>query len=143
MTEKSNSTKRENNQENHIRNMTQEKILNRYLSSIDPSYDYVVFKAGNTYVYRYEEEWSEMDVEGSLYIYKRILDKGHRLIVFNRRGLNDFKLNIPKDFFLEVDNQLVIFSHIDQKNIFGFWFELNQEAEDFYKILEKCKGSES
>jgi hypothetical protein len=128
------------NKENHIRNMTQEKILNRYLLSIDSSYDHVEFKAKNAHIYRFEEEWAEMEIEGSLYIYSRTAERGYILIVFNRKGLNDFKLNIPKDFYLELDNQFVIFSHSDKKNIFGFWFEQIQEAKDFHQILEIYKN---
>ena len=126
-------------QENHRRNVTQDIILKRYLLSIDSSYEYVVHRADNVHIYRFEENWVEMNIQGSLYIYKRSHDRGFRLIVFNRKGLNDFKLNIPNEFFLEFEKQFVIFSPTDKKNIFGFWFEQNQEAEDFYKNLKNCK----
>ena len=129
-------------EENHRRTVRQDKILNRYLLSIDPSYEYVIFRASNANIYRFEDEWSEMGIEGSLYIYRRNKDEGHRLIVFNRKGLNDFKLNISSHFYLEFENQFVIFSYLDKKNIFGFWFDNSQESKKFFKALESLKIDE-
>lgn len=119
---------------------TQEIILNRYLLSIDQNYKSVIFNVAKVSIYRFEDEWNEMGIEGSLYIYKRNADQEHRLIVFNRRGLNDFKLNIPKYFYLEIENQFAIFSHTDKKNIFGFWFDEGKTAGKFGKVLESLMG---
>lgn len=125
----------ENQSYNLLINSKQKEILDRHLRRIDKMYDSIAFSAEKVLLYTYMDNWCEMGIEGAIYLYKRSGAPSHRLIVFNKKNLNDFKLNIPSDFYLELQEQFVIFSHTDKENIFGFWFEDDLDAKNLYEIL--------
>lgn len=102
-----------------------------------------------------------MEIEGPLYLYERTehhtineyskddnttndiisditsesREISFRLIVFNKYNPSDFKLNIPHIFYVEYQNNFVIFSSQEKENIFGFWIEKEEEAIEFYQTL--------
>ncbi|ELA42467.1 uncharacterized protein VICG_00566 [Vittaforma corneae ATCC 50505] len=122
-------------------NSTQRKIVDRYLLSIDNLYSKLVFTTGKVILYIFENnEWIEMNLEGPLYLYRRNNEENvssqYRLIVLSRNNMQDFKLNIPNSFYLECQNQAVVFSHLDKNNIFGFWFDNELVVKKFYQVLQ-------
>lgn len=123
----------------HIKS-TQSEMINRYLLSIDSLYLNLEFTAGMVVVYCFENEWIEMNFEGALYLYKRN-DLSHRLVILNRNGPSDFKLNIPSEFYVEYQTQFVTFSHLDRNNIFGLWFENEFIAKKLFQKLQEIQNS--
>jgi len=123
-------------------NATQRKIVDRYLQSQDALYTEVVFTAGKVVLHAFKDEWVETNTEGPLYLYRR-RDKEHpqRLLVMNRNGAEDFRLEIPREYELEYQEQFVIFSGKDKANIFGFWFDNEAAAKTLFKLLDS-KASE-
>lgn len=121
-------------------NSTQRKIVDRYLLSIDNLYSRLVFTTGKVILLAFENnEWAEMKLEGPLYLYRRNnkenISSQHRLVVLNRNNMQDFKLNIPNEFYLEYQNQAVIFSHSERSTVFGFWFDNELVVKRFYQTL--------
>lgn len=117
-------------------NSQQHLILNRYLRRMDPGYEEVLFSAQNVLLYSFEKEWVEMDIEGPLFLYRRKGEVCNRLVVFNRSGQKDFKLNIPEIFYLEEQDQFVIFSQNKKERIMGFWSDNESVSKRLYKSLQ-------
>lgn len=129
----------QNKKQDAAKKPVRDAVFTRYMETVDPNFLCAIFHAPKASIYTYGQEWNEMEIEGSLYVYKRASNPRHRLIVLNRKGVNDFKLNIPEEFHVEIDGQFVIFSHEDRKSIFGFWFNDAETAQASFKTLEKLK----
>ncbi|KAM0680938.1 hypothetical protein GINT2_000750 [Glugoides intestinalis] len=121
--------------EGQCMNSQQQLILNRHLKRIDPEYEEVIFSLRSVLLYIFDKEWVEIDVEGPLYLYRTKGEACSRLIVFNRNGQNDFKLDISGKFYLEEQEQFVIFNQNSKEPIIGFWIDNEESSKRFYKLL--------
>lgn len=93
----------------------------------------IILVAGKACVYRFQDEWIEMGIEGTLYLYSRGTSPAHRLVVLNRRSLNDFKMDVLEDFKCEPEGKFVILS--SKRTAFGFWLEDEESASMLFRTL--------
>lgn len=114
----------------------QRKIVDRYLFRKDPEYLSIVFATGKVSVYRYEDEWTEMCVEGPLYLYRRKdSEYPYSILVMNRNKPEDVKFRISLEYHLEYQERFVICGGKDKKEIFGFLFENEDTAMTLFRVL--------
>lgn len=125
---------------NSLINDAQMLILNEHLKRNDSSFLNVVLVTGKVCVYSFEDVWTDLNIEGTMHIYRRNSNPAYRLIVFNRCSLNDFKLNCSSDFSFEIKENFVIFRTNGFKNTFGFWFDNENDAILFCRQLENILG---
>lgn len=117
----------------------QQTIINRHLKRMDAGFLGTVLVTGKACIYRFQDRWIEMGIEGPLYLYTRNAHPLHRLLVLNRKSLNDFKMDIPDRFNCESKERFIIFNSENREAAFGFWFEDEEDASALFRALEELQ----
>lgn len=117
-------------------NRQQQTILSRHLKRIDADFVSIILVTGKVCVYRLENGWTETGIEGPLYLYSRGTFPLHRLLVFNRKSLQDFKMDVLESFSCELKERLVVFGSEGLEAVFGFWFEDEEDGNTLFRVLE-------
>lgn len=112
----------------------------RRLRRDDPHFVCVLTSASHTVLYHLidSKEWRRADVEGTLFLIKRLVNNAvtYRLVLVNRKNPNNYVDEIhsgePRD--MELVNNMIMFRD-SKSDIVGIWFYVKRESELFYDHL--------
>ncbi|GJQ08779.1 hypothetical protein GpartN1_g570.t1 [Galdieria partita] len=110
------------------------QVLSRYFSGIRS----ILFYAHNVCVYDFDEAnkcWKRSEIEGAFHIVDNITEIPYRIIVLNRRELENLALDIVPGWthFEEVKGTIQLQS--PQGKIYAFWFFDEEEKIEAVKVL--------
>lgn len=115
-------------------NKQQQEIVCRHLRKMDMDFLDIILVVPKICAYRFQDEWMEMGIEGSLYLYGRRGTPACRLVVLNRKSLNDLKMDVSGYFKCEPKGRFVILS--SKRTTFGLWFDDEEGANVLLRTLE-------
>ncbi|RNA37829.1 mRNA-decapping enzyme 1A-like, partial [Brachionus plicatilis] len=114
----------------------EEKRINlNALKNQDPFATNILDMAIRVAVYKFmskKNEWKKLDVEGSLFIFERMVEPLHSFVVMNTLALNLFLQPITSDLEFQDRNPFLLYK--SNNDIFGIWF-IDKEDCDRIKCL--------
>lgn len=101
------------------------EIVKRVLRGKDTSYSHLILSSVNVILFKYEDQWINMEIEGVIHLYKRDKIPTTAIHILNRKKPQDFSFLIDKHMYgIETYDRFIIIKRaIEQEmEIFGLWF---------------------
>ena len=108
------------------------KINLNTLKNNDPFASNLLDSAQRVAVYKFlskKNEWKKLDVEGSLFLFERMVEPLHSFVVMNTLALNLFLQPITAELDVQDRNPFLLYK--SNNDIFGIWF---LDASDCQRI---------
>ena len=112
------------------------KINLSALKNQDPFATNIIDTALRVAVYKFvskKNEWKKLDVEGSLFIFERIVEPLHSFVVMNTLALNLFLQPITADLEFQDRNPFLLYK--SNNDIFGIWFIDKEDCERIKNLI--------
>lgn len=103
------------------------------LKRVDPYGKDILASATHVALYTFNSEineWEKTDVEGALFVYSRIGEPYHGILIMNRLNTNNLVEPVTKGLDLQVQEPFLLYRNA-RHNIFGIWF---YEKDDCRRI---------
>lgn len=107
------------------RTLETNEIVRRVLRGKDSSYSHLVLSSVNVILFKYEEQWMNMEVEGAIHLYKRDKIPTTAIHILNRKKPVDFCYLIDKNVYeIETYDRFIVIKRVIGKEmeIYGLWF---------------------
>ena len=90
--------------------------------TMDPSISDILGSATHVVLYKYQDQWEKLNIEGSLFLAVR--SSGYLLVILNRNSTENFKVELSANFQLQHNDPYLIFKQPEnsQTTIRGIWF---------------------
>lgn len=101
------------------------EIVRRVLKSKDPAYSHLILSSVNVTVFKYEEQWINMEIEGAIHFYKRDKIPTTAIHILNRKKPQDFYFLVDKNMNgIETHDRFIIIKKAigNVMEVFGLWF---------------------
>lgn len=122
------------------------------LKRSDTAIKCVLKSANHVCLYRLgdDHQWRRLDVEGSLFVVERHLNHQnnpnhhmHRIVIINRKSLNNYTDDIiVGNKHLELSDQMIMYSN-SKKAIIGIWFYEKAQAHQIFDLLQRITNDDS
>ena len=112
------------------------KINLNALKNQDPFATNILDTALRVAVYKFlskKNEWKKMDVEGSLFLFERMVEPLHSFAVMNTLALNLFLQPITSDLEFQDRNPFLLYK--SNNDIFGIWFIDKEDCERIKNLI--------
>ena len=112
------------------------KINLSALKNQDPFATNIIDTALRVAVYKFvskKNEWKKLDVEGSLFIFERIVEPLHSFVVMNTLALNLFLQPITAELEFQDRNPFLLYK--SNNDIFGIWFIDKEDCERIKNLI--------
>lgn len=117
--------------------VTSIKIVDPYAKDILATSTHVVLYKFNNSI----NEWEKTDTEGALFVYSRIAEPFHSLMIVNRLSQNNLIEPIVREFEYQMQVPFLLYRNSKNK-IFGIWFYNKEECINITYLLESLLESE-
>jgi hypothetical protein len=118
------------------------KINLNALKNQDPFATNILDTALRVAVYKFlskKNEWKKMDVEGSLFLFERMVEPLHSFAVMNTLALNLFLQPITSDLEFQDRNPFLLYK--SNNDIFGIWFIDKEDCERIKNLIVNLTSS--
>ena len=90
--------------------------------TMDPLISDILGSATHVVLYKYQDQWEKLNIEGSLFLAVR--PSGYLLVILNRNSTENFKVELSANFQLQHNDPYLIFKKPEngQTVIRGIWF---------------------
>eukprot|EP00808_Paulinella_micropora_P003023 g47564.t1 len=103
----------------------------------------ILFTASHVVAYRLSDskKWEQQDTEGPLFIVQRASDPFHRIIILNRRNIDNFHADVRPGLQLEEQQNFLFYKLAEaMREVSGLWFYDKKECSQAVKMLSELGG---
>lgn len=122
-------------------NSQQEIIINRYFTKHFTNFHSVLQIYEQVFLFKFNKSWIDADMEGKLYVFKCKDLKNLFFVIFHKKQVKNFVIEIKKGFRIDIKDNFVIIGEEAQKEYFGLWFNNKEEAVYAYNIFKRYNHS--
>lgn len=116
------------------------------LQKLDPSVLEIIGDATHVALYNFvpaAARWERMDIEGACFVTRGTSAPFYNLVVLNKNGPDDFKLDIKCIMNIKVQPPYLMLRHATAgaPNVVGLWFHNDAEQEEIKDIISRTMAS--
>lgn len=112
-------------------NHAQKAALIRALRKRDTDFQEFVLACRGACLFAHDSTWKESSVEGILYLYRRTTAPHLRILLLNKKDLNEFCFDLSSECKIESHPSFLIL-HSESKELWGIWFHSESDATRLY-----------
>ena len=118
------------------------------LQKIDPSVLEIIGDATHVALYSFQPattKWERMNIEGALFVTRAACAPFYNVVVLNKNGPDDFKLDIKCIMNIKLQPPYLMLRHATAgaPSVVGLWFHNESERQDILEIIGRSMKSAS